>query len=147
MGRFFQPRHGRQHSPFGSDPALLPHTLLAYFDGSGDVLTTGIKGDAQLRSFYKIVQWTLLADTSGSIQIDIWKDTYTNYPPTNPDSITGGDEPAISGGLKATSDALDNWDIWLVPNDCLRFNIDSVSNITRCCLALHLVEGVRESQS
>src|SRR5262245_12302048 len=34
-----------------------------------------------------IVSWRLLADASGSVVLDLWRDTYTNAPPTVADTI------------------------------------------------------------
>src|SRR4029079_8241351 len=50
-------------------------------DGGGAVITTGVKGDVQIPFAGTIAAVTLLADVSGSIVIDIWKDSYANYPP------------------------------------------------------------------
>jgi len=83
--------------PTGS-PAVLASALLAsntnssityVFDGGGVVLTTGIKGDLYIPFKCTIKSWVLLADQTGSIAVDIWKDTYANYPPVVADNITG----------------------------------------------------------
>lgn len=55
---------------------------------------TGVKGDITVPFGCVITEWTLLADQSGSIGVDIWKDTYANYPPTSADTII----PAITVG-------------------------------------------------
>lgn len=146
MGDAVVKHGGDHHAVWGTDPAVLAHTLLVYFDGGGDTLTTGIKGDATLDSYYRILGWKILGDVSGSIVIDIWRDTYTNYPPTNADSITASAPPTVSGAAKGSSSTLTGWSDYLEPSDTLRFNIDSVSSFTRVCLALHLKEGIREPQ-
>ena len=117
------------------------HTLLLVFDGGGAALTTGVKGDVQLHEDFTIRSWTLLADQTGSIVVDIWMDTYANYPPTDADSITGGNKPEIASGIKATDATLTGWTTDYVAGDTLRFNIDSVTTITRCTLALELEPG------
>ena len=61
---------------------------MVVIDGGGSTITTGVKGDVNCDFAFTIVQWALLADQSGSIVIDIWKDTYANYPPTVADTIT-----------------------------------------------------------
>ncbi len=57
-------------------------------DGGGSTISTGIAGDIEVPFNCTIDRVTLLADQSGSIVIDIWKDTYANYPPENSESIT-----------------------------------------------------------
>jgi len=104
----------------------------------GGALTTGVKGDIKLERDFLIVGWSLLADVSGDIQIDIWKDAYGNYPPTNADSITSASPPTLSGQDHARDTALVGWDTAVAAGDTLRFNIDSVSGISRVCLALAL---------
>jgi hypothetical protein len=79
---------------------------------------------------------TLLADTSGSVVIDIWKDTYANFPPTDADSIVAGANPLISAATKSTDTTLTGWTKTLAAGDVLRFNVDSVATITRVSLAL-----------
>lgn len=45
----------------------------------------------------KIVAYYLVSDASGSITIDLWKDTYLNYPPTVADTIVNSSyKPALS---------------------------------------------------
>lgn len=138
MPKLFLPRHGRTHGHKGSDPTPIKHTLLVVVDSGGLGLTTGIKGDVQMHKNFIIESWTLLADTSGSIVIDIWKDAYANYPPTDADSITAAAPPTITGSDKATSSTLTGWTTQYLAGDTLRFNIDSVSAIGRVTLALEL---------
>jgi hypothetical protein len=79
---------------------------------------------------------TLLADTSGSVVIDIWKDTYANFPPTDADSITAAAPPTITAAVKSEDTTLTGWTKTLAAGDVLRFNVDSVATITRATLAL-----------
>src|SRR5262245_18801188 len=77
---------------------------------------------------FTIVGWTLLADQSGSLVVDIWKDTYANYPPTGADSITASAKPTISTATKAQSGTLTGWTTSVSAGDVLRFNVDSVTS-------------------
>ena len=79
---------------------------------------------------------TLLAKPSGSIKIDIWKDTYTNFPPTDADTITGANEPEISSGTKDEDSTLTSWTTSITADDILAFNIDSCSTIERCTICI-----------
>jgi len=112
--------------------------LLAVIQGASGVIATGISGDVRIDFACTIVGWTLLADQTGSIQIDIWKDTYANYPPTVADTITAAAKPLISSGVKNSSTTLSGWTTTIAAGDTLRFNVDSVTAINRVTLALHL---------
>ena len=106
--------------------------------GASGVIATGVSGDVRVDFPCTIVGWTLLADQTGSIQIDIWKDTYANYPPTVADTITAAAKPLISSGVKNSSTTLSGWTTTIAAGDTLRFNVDSVTAINRVTLALHL---------
>ncbi len=107
-------------------------------DGGGVAITTGIKGDLEIPFPCTITRWTLVGDTTGSIYIDIWKDSYQNFPPVNADTIiqSGNVIPYISSGIKNQSSTLTNWTTTINTNDILRFNVDSCDTITRCTLSL-----------
>lgn len=105
-------------------------------DGGGGVLTTGVKGDLTIPFACTITEWTLLADQSGSIVVDIWKDTYANYPPTVADSITAAAKPTISAAAKGQSSTLTGWTTSIAAGNTLRFNIDSVTTIQRITISL-----------
>lgn len=84
-----------------------------------------------------ITSVTLLADQSGSIAFDIWKDTYANFPPTVDDSIVASAPPTISSATKSQDTTLTGWTTAVAAGDILRFYVDGeVTTITRCTLAL-----------
>lgn len=111
-------------------------SLTFIIDGGGSAITTGIKGDITIPFGATITEWTLLADQSGSIVIDIWKDTYANYPPTIADTITASAKPTISTATKGQSSTLTGWTTSITTGDTIRFNVDSVTSITRVTLSL-----------
>jgi hypothetical protein len=111
-------------------------------DGGGSEITTGIKGDVRIPFACTVTGWTLLADQTGAIVIDVWRDTLANFPPTDADSITNGSEPEIAAsGTNAEDTNLGDWtDVTLDAGDILRFNVDSVTDITRVTLLLHITK-------
>jgi hypothetical protein len=111
-------------------------TIVVIIDGGGATITTGIKGDIEIPIGITITQATLLADQSGSIVIDIWKDSYANYPPTDADSITAAAPPTISTATKSQDSTLTGWTTSVTAGDTLRFNVDSVTTIQRVTLSL-----------
>lgn len=105
-------------------------------DGGGSVITTGIKGDYRISNPGVIVAATLLAHQSGSIVVDIWKDTRANFPPTDADSITAAAPPTLSSADDSEDTTLTGWTTAIAAGDILRFNVDSVTTITR--VTVHL---------
>lgn len=117
--------------------AVTPSTAIVFvIDGGGSTITTGVKGDIQIPFACTITAASLLADQSGSIVVDIWKDTYANFPPTVADTITASAKPTISSATKATDSTLTGWTTSVDADDILRFNVSSVTNIQRVTLTL-----------
>jgi hypothetical protein len=111
-------------------------TITFIMDGGSSTIATGIKGDLEIPFACTISRWTLLADRSGSIQTDIWKNTYANFPPTVANTITGSAKPHISSAVKGQSSTLTGWTISINAGDILRFNVDTVATIRRAVLSL-----------
>jgi hypothetical protein len=81
---------------------------------------------------------TLLADVSGDLVVDIWRDSYADFPPVDGDSITASAPPTITSATKSQDTTLTGWTTALSVGDILRFNVDSVATIARATLALAL---------
>jgi len=105
-------------------------------DGGGAVITTGPKGDLEVPAAVTIASARLFANVTGSIKIDIWKDSYANFPPTNADTITAANEPTIASGVKDQDVTLTGWTKAFNAGDVLRYNVDSCATITRCLVSL-----------
>lgn len=107
-------------------------------DGGGFEITTGVKGYISLPFACEIVAGELEADTTGSIQIDVWADRIGNFPPTDVDSITASAPLAISGALTDFDPVLTGWTTALTRFTILAFNVDSCNTITKCTITLHV---------
>lgn len=122
--------------------SLVANTLLSsitfIIDGGGSAITTGVKGDLEIPFACTITAATLLADQTGSIVVDIWKDTYANFPPTVADTITASAKPTISATNKAQDTTLTGWTTSITAGDTLRFNVDSAATVTRVVLSLRI---------
>jgi len=105
-------------------------------DGGGAVIAAGFKGFLEVPFACTIKEASLLADVSGSIVVDVWKDTYANHPPTDADSITASAVPTISSAVKSQDTTLTGWTKTLAKGDILGFNVDSCTSITNCTLSL-----------
>lgn len=116
-------------------------TIQFIIDGGGSVITTGIKGDIMVPFNCTVLGWDIVADASGTIQVDIWKDTYANFPPTVADTITGTEKPTLSSAQKNQDTALSSWTTTLTRNDWLRINVDSSpapATVTRVTIAIRV---------
>jgi len=105
-------------------------------DGGGAAITTGEKGDIEIPFVCTITKVTMLADQSGSIAVDIWKDSYANYPPTDADSITASAVPTITTAVKSQDDTLTGWTKTVAAGSIIRYNVDSCDTITRVTISL-----------
>ena len=77
-------------------------------------------------------------DQSATVTIDVWKDTYANFPPDNADSITNGHEPALSAASKGQDADISDWStVTISEGDYLKFNVDANDNATTIQLCLH----------
>jgi hypothetical protein len=107
------------------------------FDGQDNTIVTGVAGAGlQVQFGCTINSVTLLASQTGSIVIDIWKDTYANFPPTVADSICASAKPTITSSNKSTDSTLAGWTTTINSGDVLYFNVDSCNTITNCVLIL-----------
>jgi len=126
--------------PQGPEPSVAA-SIHYIFDGGGLQLTTGLKGSVIVPFACTIDSWTLVADPSGSIVVDIWKTTLADYPPDVGDAITGGAKPTISGGQTATSSSLGTWDTAVAEGDVLSFYVDSVDSVFVASISLKVTRA------
>lgn len=111
-------------------------------DGGGAAIITGVAGTGvQIPFACTITSVTLLANQTGSIVIDIWKDTYANFPPTVADTICASAKPTISSGVKSTDSTLTGWTKTIAAGDVLYFNVDSITSIQTVTLTLTVTKS------
>lgn len=115
-------------------------TVGVVIDGQGSVITTGVKGFVSVPVACTITAARLLsidaAATAGDLVIDVWKDTYANFPPTDADSITASAPPTLAGANRSEDTTLTGWTTGITAGDVLGFNVDSVATVTRILLQL-----------
>lgn len=104
-------------------------------DGGGAAITTGIKGYLEVPFACTVSQWTLLADTSGSITVDVYSDAYASYG-TNTSMVGGGTKPAIASATKAQS-APSSWTTTsIAAGNIIGFNVTANATCTRVTISL-----------
>ena len=111
-------------------------TITFIIDGGGSAITTGEKGHLEIPFACTITQVTMLADVSGSIVVDIWKNTYALFPPADANSITSTTPPTISAAQKSQDSTLTGWTTSIAAGDILAFNVDSVATVTRVTISI-----------
>jgi hypothetical protein len=113
-------------------------------DGAGSALTTGVKGYLQIPFNATITEVTLLADQSGSITVDLWKCTYSQFDagsthPVAADSITASDVPAIASATKFDDTTLTGWTTTITTGDIIAYDVKvGATSITRVTVILRL---------
>ena len=100
-------------------------------DGS-TTIPTGIQFDLEVPWKGEIHWHRLVSQSAVTIQFDVWKDTYANYPPTVADTIYGT-KPALSA---ATKDELTSLVVAISKGDWLTINCDSNTDCLACTLSL-----------
>ena len=68
--------------------------------------------------------------------VDIWKDTYANFPLTDADSITFAALPTITTATKSEDATLTGWTKTFAKGDILAFNVDSATTVKQVTLSL-----------
>lgn len=110
-------------------------------DGGGSAITTGVKGGIEVPYDCFVTGWTVVATdgNTGAIVVDVWKDTYANFPPTVGDTIAGTEKPTITAtGNKGQDLSLSSWTQALTKGDWLFFNVDSITTLERVTLSLRV---------
>jgi hypothetical protein len=109
-------------------------------DGAGSVITTGDKGWIRVPFACTIVGATLLADTTGSIVVDVQRATYAAYPTFT--SLTASAPPTISSAQKAQDTTLTGWTTAIASGDLLKFVVTgSPAAITKVTIALDVTKS------
>jgi hypothetical protein len=122
--------------------ALVTFDISIVIGDGVNTITTGVKGYLPVDFAATITQWTLVADASGSIVIDVYKDTYANYPPTVADTIAGSEKPTLSSVQKNQDTSLSTWTTAIAAGDILGFNVDSITTCKQVTLTLKCTRAV-----
>jgi hypothetical protein len=114
-------------------------SIIYVIDGGGSAITTGLKGFIEAQFNGSITSVRLFAEVAGSIEIDIWKDTYDNYDPTVSqvgDSIVNITPPTLVSAFKSQNTTLDGWTTNFTKGDIFYFNVNSADTLTRVTISM-----------
>lgn len=103
-------------------------TIGVTVDGSGGVITAGIKGYVRVPYACTITSWSIITNvTGGTLSFDIWR-ANNAIPTVGTPLVGGGTKPNISGQI--TSSAPVNWTATtLAANDVLAFNVEAGATV------------------
>lgn len=107
-------------------------------DGGGSALTTSNAADIEIPFAATITAARAFADVSGSITVTIKRAASGAFPPSS--SIVASAPVVISSSTSGSS-ALTGWTTSLAAADTLRFELSSITSITRLTVALTLTRA------
>lgn len=114
--------------------------LVFISEAAGTELADGAQVWVEVPFDCEIEANTALADQSGSLVVDIWKDSYANYPPTDADSITAAAPVTITSATHSQDTTLSGWTKSLTVGDILVGNIDSCTDIEQATISLRVIK-------
>jgi hypothetical protein len=125
-------------------------SLLIVFGDGVTPIQPGTLVDVPTPEFsIRLVKWELVSTYSGSISIDLYYDTWANFPPTNTDSITTDQPPPeLATAIKAKADIVKwtdafgmphGWTTDLDPDHVLRAIVESAGAVKQVSLLLSYV--------
>ena len=107
------------------------------FDGQGGVVSVGKTDWVFIPYNCTITGWVITGDQVGSCVIDIWKDTYANFPPTAADSIAGSEKPTLASARTNSDLSLSPPWATVTAGDCIMFYVESCSTLTKINLIVY----------
>jgi hypothetical protein len=100
--------------------------LSVFIDSTPDDISTGKKGYRFIPYDCQALEWYVVAGQTGSIQFDVKKSSFANYPSTA--SVVGLDYPSLSGQFKNSNTGITAW-TGLSAGDMVDFVINSNTGI------------------
>ena len=125
-------------------PGAIPTALGILIDYGTNVVQAGVQGSITVPFDCTLTSVTMLANTSGSVEVDVWKCSYTQYDgfsthPASGDSICGGTPPAISSTTKYKNTTLTGWGTTFAEGDIIAFNVTgTATSINKLTVSLHV---------
>lgn len=127
--------------PAWATPAVINKGAVGMtIDGNGGVIPVNTTGEITVNFSGTITGWQITGDQTGSCVIDVWKDTYANYPPTVGDTIAGSEKPTLSSATKNQDLSLSSWTTTITAGDIIKFNVDSCTSLTKIYLTIFITK-------
>ena len=118
-----------------ANTADLTRTINYVVDNGSRPMTTGNKGYLTIDVTGIIESWILVADNDGTLEVDLRKCTFADYP--NVVSICGGNTPKLVNTNKNTDITLSGWNTTLNAGDIIQYEvINTTVSISNFAIAL-----------
>lgn len=110
-------------------------------DGQGGVISTGGKAIVAVPCAGIITGWQVFeisdVPVSGSIVVDVWRDSYANFPPTSFDAIDGSEKITLSSQTKNQDLSLSTWTTSFSAQDEFKFNVASSTSTIKVLVIIY----------
>lgn len=83
----------------------------------------------------------ITGDISGSAVVDLWIDTFANFPPTVADTITASAKPTLSSARSNSDTTLTGWTKTLTEGNWIMASVDSASTLNTIVLVITYSQG------
>jgi len=118
------------------------HSIGFGIEGGGSAITVGTKGTIEVPYDFTIGGWTMIADQSGSANVDLWSRDYSTTLPTQANSVTDNIGMTISTATANQSTTISNWRMDKInAGNVITYNVQSCSTITRLMVNLFGTKG------
>lgn len=119
----------------------IPDTIGIGFDGQGGVISTGNTTYRVMGYNGRITGWDLVATTTGTCVIDIWKIASGSTLPTVANSITDAAKPTLTTGYISSDTNLTSWtSTSFNAGDIIAYTVDSATTVTKITLSLRILK-------
>lgn len=102
---------------------------LTWSINEGGVPSLGEKNPILVPFAATIKRWYILADGVGDLTLDVWKDTYGNWPIGNGSTIVAAAKPTLAGASKGTDSTLTGWTTSISLDDILMIEVEAAESI------------------
>jgi len=102
-----------------------------------------VKGALKIALGYTLTAWEIVSidGTSGSIVVELWSDSYANFPPVPADVVGGTEKPTLSSAIKAQDLSLNGGAGYPIPaGNWIMWNVASASTVKIVTVAVTLTK-------
>ncbi len=119
------------YQPEAVEPPVLPPSVPLPGALSVVINSTVLPGDrlpVRVPYTLTLTGWSLLAESSCDLTLDVRRGTFATYPVTT--TIAGTQKPTLAAAQKAQSEAVDSWDTAIASDAILEIVIEAVTGLT-----------------
>lgn len=140
--RWHSTRSADQAAVGGGGPIVQNLTIM--IDGDGNPIDPGVSGLLKLPSDCRLTAWEIVSvdAVEGDIVVELWVDSYDNFPPDDADIVGASETPTLTAAVKNRNTSLNaGLGYNLNSGDWLTWTVISATDVTKVALSLTLVRG------